>query len=356
METPVRKKKRLQPLSIRELFERTFIIYRENFAAFIVPVALITIPITAINSFVSYWTLDRLRQIGIDPTTFDRSSASNPLLNDPTLLNRFFSDLLGVLVVSLVVGLLGALITQVLINSLIVYITSENQLGRQTTLRQALTAVQGRLPTLAGGFIALGVILLGLTILLAIILFACGLGIGVLVYAGVILSAFLTPVLVLERVGVAEGISRAWRLGKARLWPAVALTLAASAFTFIIGLIQVALVSAFTSRASGSISVGLEVVQFILTAATVIIVTPFLPIGYTLLYYDARIRLEQLDTALSGIDKPEPRPADVESPHPSGPFMSSDDFVNLGILTAGTFVLILIYVAISFLGGGRGAL
>jgi len=40
------RKQPLQPSTVLELIDRTFRIYRENFLTFLVPVALVTVPIT----------------------------------------------------------------------------------------------------------------------------------------------------------------------------------------------------------------------------------------------------------------------------------------------------------------------
>ncbi len=355
METPGRKKKRLQPYTIPELLRNTIEIYRANIRAFVLPVALVIVPITALNTLISFWTIDRLRQSGLDLTTLSNPNRSRAFFSDPTIFSKLFSELALILLVALGVSLIGTLITQILINGLITYITSENQLGRQATLRQTLSAVRGRLSSLGLALIAYTIILIGLSIALAVILFACGLGLGLLAYVGLILSAFITPVMILENVGVGDGIRRAWSLGKARIWPIVGLMVAFVAASFVIGLIETAFISALYGRSSPlDFNLGIELVQFILTAVTTIFLTPLLPIGYTLIYYDARVRLESLDMALDKLDKTDPRPSDVESPQPAGPFMSSDDFVNLALLTAGLFVLLLIYAAITYAGGTRG--
>ena len=56
--------------------------------------------------------------------------------------------------------------------------------------------------------------------------FLCGLGFGLMAYIWIVLSAFLTPVMILENTGVLAGLRRGWILGKARIWQLVGLTMA----------------------------------------------------------------------------------------------------------------------------------
>jgi hypothetical protein len=101
------------------------------------------------------------------------------------------------------------------------------------------------------------------------------------------------------------------------------------------------------TQAASSISFMAEqVISIIIQAVIGIVISPILPIGLTLLYYDARVRTEGLDIALQTTGKPDARPEDIISPPVDGP--NSKDFVNLGIFVIIPFLLLVAYFGVIF--------
>jgi hypothetical protein len=142
--------------------------------------------------------------------------------------------------------------------------------------------------------------------------FLCGLGFGLIAYIWVAFSAFVTPIIVLERTGVIAGMQRAWVLGKARVWTILGVSIAILMITFVIGLALGFAVQLVIRPAIGSASyTAATAVQIILQTIVAVFIAPIWPITLTLLHYDARVRVEGLDIALQAVDKPDPRPIEL---------------------------------------------
>ncbi|HVU13499.1 MAG TPA: hypothetical protein VHD90_19605, partial [Phototrophicaceae bacterium] len=187
-----------------DILDRTFRIYRENFVPVVGFVALVTIPITLITLLLN----------SSMTTSFNRLSSTTP----PTSaeLNAASNSAAASILVALL-----SIVQVVVIYSVLSYLTSENYLGRKVTIREAFDATRSRLFNLGCGFILFYIVLVILAV--AIVLFAavCApvlIGLVVVVYIGIATFALLTPVFVLEDVGAAAGVNRAYGLGRARFW------------------------------------------------------------------------------------------------------------------------------------------
>ncbi len=327
----------LRTFTMLELLDRAFRIYRNNFLTFIGLAAVVIVPLTAFNYLLTApvsTSLERSMRAGGSFSTASNSALLNNLLGA-----------YGVLAIAAVVT---TLVQGVLLAGPLTYMASEQHMGRRVTIGEAFSAVRSRLARVGLGLVVFYVILGGTSLILAFTLFVCGLGIGILAYLGVTLYAFLTPVLILERTSLMDGLGRAWMLGKARVWPV-------SGLMFVIFLISVVLnvaltltIQLITQQNVASVSFGAsQALEIVLQAIIAVFLAPVLPIGLTLMYYDTRVRVEGLDIALQATGKPDPRPADVMSP-PAHGFMTGRDYGNVGIMCAVIFGLIVLYFAASY--------
>ncbi len=342
----------LRPYSFRELLERLFQIYRQNFLPFVGLVAVVQAPLTVITYLV-----DQNVQQGLSQNLQGLGSPGMDLSQiNPADAQALFGPLFGGALLSLGVTLIAVFVQLVVMNCPLTYVASENYLGRPATLGQAFAALGKRLGTVIGGLLLFGLVVAGLFLVQIPILFACGLGIGVIVYVVTAAGALMVPVLLLERTSVTEGLRRSWTLGKSRLWPILGLTLGTAVASAALGLVVGLLIGALqdlvgTASAAGSHS---ELLSLAVGIVIAVLAGPIAPIGYTLLYYDARVRREGLDSALRTAQSlnPAATPADVKPP-PRGKFIANEDFLNLAIVTMGTFVVILVYAGVTFLLSGQ---
>jgi hypothetical protein len=336
----------LRPYTLLEILDRTFRIYRDNFATFVGLVAVVTIPLTVVNVLGTFWMLERLARSGLDLDAISRGRA-DPRAFNSTNMSNLFGELLTAYAAFFILLIVVSLLQGILINGPLTYIASERFLGRKVGLGEAIRVVSNRLFRLGVGLIVYYAILVMLAIVMVPIAFACGLGIGVLLYLGVTMYAFLVPVLILEETGTLHGMNRAWALGRARVWPVVGIVLLIGVLTWIITLALGTASDLIIRQSAASISFTTEqIIAVIEQAVIAIVISPVLPIGLTLLYYDTRVRSEGLDIALQSTGKADARPEDIISPPVES--MNSKDFVNLGIFVVIPFLLFAAYFGLAF--------
>ncbi|HLY26934.1 MAG TPA: hypothetical protein VKQ72_11385, partial [Aggregatilineales bacterium] len=328
-----------------EILDRAFRIYRENFRVVILLVGLSTVFVTIFNLVYTLYVLPSFLNLQTSTRYVPRSGPSAASAQIAAV-NSLFNGIGGVLIATLVILLAQAF----LIAAPLTYLASERFLGRTVSIGQAYRAVAGRWWRLGIGLIVFYALCAALVLIMAYTAALCGAGVGVLIFVLISLYPFLMPVFVLERTGVMQGLSRAWFLAKTRFWPLLWISLAVLLITGLVqgGLFTVELLVIGNTLTAAS-RTSVQVVQTLLQAGIGIFIAPILPITFTMMYYDARIRVEGLDIALQCLDTPDPRPADLASP-PPGQFMNSQDWRNVGLLALlGVIPFIMIIVTVGLL-------
>jgi hypothetical protein len=332
----------LRPSTTLEVLDRAFRVYRDNFGLVIALVALAMIPLTALNLFNTAYFSQRIQDVNQSLVTDTGSSFAGSSFN-----NTLFSTVGFTVLLLLVNGLAQCL----LVSAPLTYIASERYLGRRVSIGRAYRAVAGRLGYLALSLILFYIIIVVLVTVASVMSFAClaGLGlVGFIMFVGINYYAFMVPVFVLERTGFGASIGRAWSLAKSRFWALFWLT---SAVLTTTGIISIALYATQVVVAGGTIGGASarsgQIVNVILSAAINIFVIPVLPLAYTMMYYDTRIRREGLDIALSSVNVAEPRPADVGSP-PPGPMLVQQDWRTILTITVVGLVPVALYFCLIF--------
>ena len=312
----------LRSAPMLEILDQAFRVYREKFALILAIVGIGTVPATVLSLVNTLYFVPRLL-----PTSA-LLSARNAAAYD-----NYSSRLVLTIVVTFIAAIIAGVLNSLLISAPLTYLASERTMGRSVSIRQAYKAIRGRLAQVTAGVVLFYVLLIVLAAVLTVFLFLCGAGFVVMAFFGLNTYAFLVPVLVLERHGFVYSLRRAWSLAKVRFWPLFWMTLAVYVMTFFIALALSLLRQWLTSGTISAVSTnGSLVVQTIFQAFIGMFLEPILPIAYTLMYYDTRVRVEGLDIALKSVDVPDPRPGDVPTP-PPGPFMVRQDWSNLGVLT-----------------------
>ncbi|MGI8825577.1 MAG: hypothetical protein ACR2JC_08020 [Chloroflexota bacterium] len=233
---------RLRPLSLGDLLDTTFALYRQNFALLAGIVAVLTVP--------------------------------------QTLLGILFDAIGGRIAGSLVTDLLAFLFSQLITGSLAIAI-SRRYLDESVTIEQAYATVG----------VTTFLSLLGGVILYALIV---AVGFVFLIIPGIYLSirlAFYPQGIVIERLGIFQAFARSGHLVKGTWWRVFGILIVLYLLTLFLELVAVALATKLVS-AGGS---GPHIVGTIISAVVAILVQPVLLTGLTLLYYDLRIRKEGFD-------------------------------------------------------------
>jgi len=265
MSTPI-----LHPLTVGDILDQTFSLYRRNFALLIGIVALVQAPLLALSLGASALSL---------PNT--------PLFEDDLTAREVLYSLGGAL--TLLVTLVGAAVWVLQVAALS-YAFSERAFGRALTLKQAYLQTLRRVTALLVASIILGVIN-------GFFIFC---GAFCLLVPGLILLApldtrwlFTFPVIMLEERDGIESMRRSWRLVRGYFWRTfgVALALVLLYYALSLGPTYLLIFLAFSLS-------GAEWLLLVSGAMGGIVGALLLPISVgavTLMYYDLRVREEGLD-------------------------------------------------------------
>lgn len=234
------------------------------------------------------------------------------------------SDLAGLtsLPSTLSVAVFGQLATLIL-TGLLVHAVGEAVLGRRPSIGEVWRAARGRLLTLVGVNLLVGLVTLTAAALLVtpgIVLLVqhhLAAGILLLVLAGLVVlvgtswvmvrTALAGPAVVLERQSVTGGLRRSFALTRRAFWRTLGILLLASVIAwFVSTMIKVpfaiaGLVATGATGADGDLTTGLSVVTVVDHVGTLLasaITTPFVAAVTCLLYLDRRMRVEALDVVL----------------------------------------------------------
>ena len=250
----------LRPLSLAELLDRTFQIYRNNFLLFAGIVAVAYLPMFVIRT---------------------------GLVLAPKLLGVSATVALTVGVLLLIVlYLVGVAAAQ----SGTIIAVSAVHLSQPITIREAYGRVREML-----GRIVLLTIGLGMAI---------GFGFLLLIVPGVILIlmwALAVPVAVLEDASLGEAMSRSRALTAGHRGRVFMIFLVFSMLSGIVGAVlgsPLVVVALLNPHANHESLVIVQVLTVVTSYISQILVTPLMTIAFSLMYYDERVRKEAFDIEL----------------------------------------------------------
>jgi hypothetical protein len=267
----------LRPLSIGELLDRTFSLYRRNFLLFIGISAIPQLLILALQ----------LAQVVFMPA---KTAVARPAVSDFQAATPGFSTagVVGFLV-AFVVGIVVYFIAYLFSQGGTVFAVSELYLGRATTIGQSLSRVRGELGSLFG-VIFLNGLVTGLCFLLLIIpgiYMACRLCVCI-------------PAALLENLGPRESLERSFGLTKDNAGRAFLILLTyvvilyAALFLFDIPLAFGVQSAAHDPAMLRVWTALMQVGNFVAT----VLVTPIFTIAASIFYFDLRVRKEAFDLQL----------------------------------------------------------
>src|SRR5262249_6691631 len=252
----------LRPMTLGELLDRTFVLYRRHFPLF---AAIVALPNLAMLAF-------QLANVSLRQPTFSLSLT-------------FVVTMLATMMVSLIVYLSALAVAQ----GATVVAVSRLHLGRSVTVAEAFRAIKSRVVTLW---------LTTLVIAVAVIF-----GALLLIVPGMLLAlmwSLALPVVVLERRGVRASISRSSFVTKVSGGRSFASNVLFILLAYILySLWQVPLIVGMTlyapDRMLRSMPVWAGIVFAIGSFATQCVAGPLLTIALSLVYYDQRVRKEAFD-------------------------------------------------------------
>ena len=304
----------LRPMTIGDMFDAAFRLYREHFLTFIGIVALLQVPM-AIVQFAAQVLLGNPAQVKwLRAAAQPQNLAPSALLD---LLPEYLTSIALVAGVNIVIALFGqTLMTGALANAI-----ARSYLGRPAPILQAYRLGVPRYTALILASLLVTAALLGVVALLggcvAGVLTAYparqrsaaligGLFIGAFGALLVVVPLFIfitvrllftTQAIVLEGHGAVGGLRRSWNLVRGSFWRTLG----------IIFLLNI-LISVLAGMPAAAVSFGLnlagdpirnltrnQAITVFLTQIGTILATPIALSIYTLLYYDLRVRKEGYD-------------------------------------------------------------
>ena len=312
----------LRPLSIGEILGGAFESLRANPKAMFVP-SLVVMSIVGLMSADSLALF--MSRLGLTDLTSGKVEFSE------TDLDSIGSSLVGLLIQLGVTGVLSMLATSIIIGLIIVTV-SRTILGRKASLGDVWQRTRPRVWALIGQTLLIELILAVITAVATAIAFGIGWALlgNIIAYgadedsAGTIILAILAilaviavlgraifalmcklclapAALVLENIGVMEGISRSWTLTRGYFWRIVGIRL----LSFIIVFFAVQIVSQGVSLvmqglvyAAPNIAIAIMVASTLLNSLIQAAIQPFDSAVVALMYTDLRMRSEGLDVEL----------------------------------------------------------
>jgi len=261
----------LRPLSLGEILDRTFSIYRKNFLLFVGITAIPQLLVLAL----------RLAQTLFFFPVGQRNVPGEQLQGRPG-----FGGLVALGIVGVIVGVVVYLVAYLFAQGGTVFAVSELYLGRTTTIGAALGRMRGQLGSLFGVLMLNGLVA-GLAFLLLIIP-------GIYVACRLITCV---PAALLEDLGPRSSLERSWGLTKDYAGRAFVINLLyfvlayAAAFLFTLPFGVAIALSAKNPEALRLWTAISHLGEFV----GEVLVSPILTIATAVFYYDLRVRKEAFD-------------------------------------------------------------
>jgi hypothetical protein len=309
----------LRPMTIGDMFDAAFRIYREHFLTFIGIGALLQVPM-AIIQFTVQFILG-----GAAMNDVLRFSARPPAAGQNPFAAFPFASFITFYLISLGLGAFQYLIVQNLVTGALANAISRSYHGEPISIlgaysfgvRRYIAMILASLVPLVVGMVLFGLIAacsIGALTTLGIrpgeqpnvgLIIAAVLGLLLLVLLVIVASIFvyarllLTPqAIVLEDHRALAGIKRSWQLVGGSFWRTLAIMLLMGVLVYLIAALPATILSFSLTLASGGSASSMMLNQAITALVAqigVIIALPLQLAVYTLLYYDLRVRKEGYD-------------------------------------------------------------
>jgi hypothetical protein len=317
---------RLRPLSIGDILDAAFRLYRKHFLTFIGITALLQVPTTIVELFAQFQFGGQALQNWL------RFAARPRVLPGQNVLDAFpIRDIATFLGISLALGAIQFLLVRNLITGALANAVARSYRGEPVSILEAYNLGWRRFLALIGASLAtfvLWVVFLGLVfgctfgsvfvlasqtgarspasgllagILIAVLIlgmFALLLLAMLYFYARLLVT---TQAIVIEGQGAVGGIARSWRLVGGAFWRTLAIAVLMYVLTYIIAGIPSAIVSFALQLLSGnSLDAVLrnQIIVSVIAQVGQIVVLPLQLVIFTMLYYDLRVRKEGYDIEL----------------------------------------------------------
>lgn len=256
----------LRPMSLGEVLDRTFTLYKKNFWLF---AGIMSVP----------FLLLYVTQVGIASVGLLGKMPGRPPLASPTALFGF----LGGFFVTLILFMIMVGVAQ----AATIFAVSDLYLGRTATIRGSFGQVRGKVLRTIGVIFLVGLIV--------------GVGFIALIIPGIILmcrTGVAVPAAMLEDKYVGEAVSRSMDLTKGYAMQMFLIFL----LTWVLTMVSAAVfqypflfVTAMEAAKHHSVSFLVLMLQYLSSFISSVLVGPIATIAFSLMYYNLRVRKEAFD-------------------------------------------------------------
>jgi len=287
----------LRPLGVGDVLDRTFTVYRSK-------------PLVFIGLSAIWYLLLVLVFVVLAVVIFAGALAAfsrQATTPSPDQIAGAAVGIIGFVIVAVIVAIL-LFAAQ---SAALVHAAARRYLAKDVAIGEAFKAGLAASPRLfiAGVLVFLAIFGVWAVLVIAAALANQGILWALVVFAGIVATAFLgcswlvaPVVVVVEKMGPIAALGRAWRLSSGNRWRIFGIQV----LLFILNLVLSLLIGgifggiAATSTQSGPAGqLGLSVVQSLVNLASTIIWAPVEWIAFTVLYYDLRVRKEAFDLQLA---------------------------------------------------------
>ena len=261
----------LRPLTFGDLFDEAIDLYRNNFMLLAGIAGLVYIPLAGLGALITWPLFQALGNLS------GGSSALNPLQS--LTLQLPFWGLFGVFVI------IGGIL-QIMSLAATTWAVSSCYLGSRPTIISSYKAVLSRIIPLICA-VLLTYLMLAVGFVLCVIP-------GIIV---LILTAFVSEVLILENKGCVESIKRSFVLAKSSWGRILLVGVISVLLMWVVSLLISLPFQVLTMGVAQQTSLAMAM-STIVRGITSAIVMPIIAVAFVLLYYDVRVRLEGFDVEM----------------------------------------------------------
>lgn len=278
-----------RPMSLGEILDKAFRLYRQYFLKLIGIYAIPFIPIMVIQILV---------------TTFLTSN----LVSSGGINSR--STVMGFAVMAVVVAMIAGIAYLILVSGFataaLTRAVSNGLTGKPVDILESYRSIAASGMNLVGALI-LGIILLFVVLIWALIpIVGWFTGPGIFMFLMLIVYPLLAPVIALENQGAVSAIRRSWDLGRTRFWWLIGFTVVLALLgqlivTGPIYLMSALLQGALSAVSEVSVEMQMSISNLISGLTNIMLNLLYMPLQLTMfvvVYFDLRARNEGLDLAL----------------------------------------------------------
>jgi hypothetical protein len=336
-------------LTLGELLDQAIRLYRRNFLNFIGIIAIPYIPLTLIQTGLSYFSTSSVTSILDNPTP------------EFSLPSGYWMGLIGMIVV----GLIQFILVNGVATATFTRAVADNYTGRPIGILDSYRNLGSSWLRLIGAMLLFLLIMIPLFIWMLIPCIGWISGPGLFFFFALVVGPLIAPVIVLERHDISTSLRRAWDLGRTRFWWLIGFAFVLSLLgqliiTGPVYLINFLLQAIFTDPGNlQDLLLWRTVSQVLIQMIGGLLYLPLQLTAMTLVYFDLRVRSEGLDLALqaasdSGAETNIVALAET-SPQPTGSLITGTDvgqFILLSLAGVAIYVVlvsIILAIALAFM-------